>query len=232
MKALLSILAAFLLACSAARAANGPYAVAVYGSITSEAVIVMGPIESCDAALLANYRKTVEPTIAPSLSEIGYACASRDQIRRLSSPVCEISDGSTPSDAPAVWVYACVRGIADALVRPPPTAAELEQRREMQKAAEKAAEIARQQTVALAAERAARIVAQQHRAVDWVNQQRRAACMQTFGARRLPGQDDPTAICNRSSADGNPQLALIQYCSYLRSAHQPENIIHAACDAS
>jgi hypothetical protein len=114
---------------------------------------------------------------------------------------------------------------------PPPTAAQLEQQRE----AEEAAQSAQRQATALAAERTAERTARQRRAVAWVYQRDKAICLQKLNAHRLPGQDDPEPLCDRSArnnAAANPTMDVFQYCTYMRSSGQPESAIHAACDTT
>jgi hypothetical protein len=229
MKTTLPVLAVFLFSSAIARADDNSYAMAAYSALTTETVIVFGPVESCDAPMLAELRKAIGPTIAPSLKEIGYACVSHDQIKGLNPPVCVIVGNNAPPDTPPVWVYTCYPGIVDRLVRPPPTAAALEQRRK----AQEAAQAAQQQATARAAEHAAERMVWQRRAVDWAYQQNKAACMQKINAHRAPGQDDPGPLCDRAARNNtaNSTMDLIQYCAYMRSTGQPESNIHAACDA-
>ena len=141
MKTMLPVLAVFLLTGGIAKAGDDSYAIAVYSALTTETVIVFGPVESCNDPMLVELRKAIGPTIAPSLKEIGYACTSRAQIARLNPPICTIVSGDTPSDTSPVWIYTCYRGVVDQLVArppPPPTAAALEQQRKAEEAAQAA----------------------------------------------------------------------------------------------
>lgn len=231
MKTVLSALAMLLFTAGIANADDDSYAIAAYGEISTETVIVYGPIESCDAAFLVDLRDAIKPTIAPSLAEIGYACASHDQIVRLSlvPPVCEIQSSDTT--AVPTWIYVCYRGRVDRFVaqRPPPNAAESEQKRKVNEASQ----AAQRQAAELAAKREAERMAWQGYAVEWKHQRDKAACLQRLNPHGAPVPDDPAALCDHAatnSAEGNPTQAVIQYCAYMRSAGQPENAIRAACD--
>ncbi len=260
MKTMLPVLAVFLLTAGIVKAGNDSYAIAAYSALSTETVYVYGPLPTgCDAARLKVIREVQESNVPPSLKEIGYACATRDQISRLNlnPPICEIADSATYTWGSG-WSYICYRGIVDRFVKnyanpspaqppaaiaapsptapvkhaqitPQITAAELEQQRK----AQEATQAAQQQAAELAAKLAAQHEAWQRYAVSWVYQQDKAMCLQKMSAHRLPGQDDPGPLCARSArtrADANPTMDLFQYCTYMRSSGQPENRIHAACD--
>lgn len=235
MKTLLLTPVLVLLANNVAEAANNAYAIGAYSALTTETVIVFGPIEKCDVAVLAKFREAGQATVPPSLTEIGYVCASRDQIARLNlnDPICSIVSSDVTPGSPAVWVYNCYRGAVDRFVNPPPvpTAAQIEQQRE----AQHAAEMAQQQATELAAQRLDERAAWQRYAAVWAYQRDRSSCLQHMSAHRAPGQDDPALLCDRSARNGaaaNPTLAVFQFCTYLRSIGQPANTVHAACDTT
>ena len=120
---------------------------------------------------------------------------------------------------------------AAAQPRVPPSAAELEQQRK----AKEAAQAAQRQAADLTAKRTAERMAWQRYAVGWVYQRDKTICLQKLNAHRLPGQDDPEPLCDRSArnrAEANPTMDVLQYCTYMRSTAQPESAIHAACDTT
>jgi hypothetical protein len=247
--------------CAQANADDDSYAIAAYSATTSETVYVYGPLPTnCDAARLDAIRKVQQTIVPPSLVEIGYACASRAQIAslNLNPPICELANSDTYTSGSG-WAYVCYRGIVDRFVKnyakpspaqppvaiaapspvapvehaqttPQVTAAELEQQRK----AQEATQAAQQQAAELAAKRAAQRAAWQRYAVSWVYQRDKAICLQKLNARRLPGQDDPGPLCDRSArnSSANPAMDVAQYCRYLRSTNQPESTIHAACDTT
>lgn len=209
-------------------ASEKQYAISVHAGLTTELVFVYGPT-SCDPAFLERLREVGQSVIPPSLTTIGYVCASRDEITRLNlnPPVCG-AVSSQPGPDFSVWEYECPRGILDRFVNPPPapTAAEMEQRR----TAQEAALAAQQQAAQLAAQRAAERSAWQRYAATWAYQRQKASCSQHL-AHRMPGADNPEPFCENSarSAAGSPTV-VFQYCAYMRSTGQPERTIHAACD--
>lgn len=227
------------------------YAIGAYSAGMTETVYVYGPLPThCDAARLDAIRAVQQSITPPSQKEIGYRCATRDQIARLNlnPPICEIVNGDTYSNGGSGWAYVCYRGIVDRFVNPSRpeaknaplatvvqtapqfTAEELEERRKAQERAEEAQRAAAE----LVAKRTAERMEWQRRAVDWKYQRDRAICAQKINAHRLPGQDDPGPLCDRAArnSSANPAVDIMQYCAYLRSTSQPESTIHAACDTT
>jgi hypothetical protein len=232
---MLPALAVFLFTGGIVNAGDDSYAIAAYHAITTENVYVYGPLPiNCDAARLNVIREIQQSIVPPSLVEIGYKCASRDQIAKLNlnPPICELVDSTAYESGGSSWSYVCYRGTVDRFLTPsppPPTAADLEQQRK----AKEAVQAAQRQAAAVAAEHAAERMAWQRRAVDWVYQRDKATCLQKLRAHLAPGQDDPEPLCDRAArneAAGNPTMDVFQYCTYMRSTSQPESAIHAACE--
>jgi hypothetical protein len=102
-------------------AGDDSYAIAAYNAGTTETVYVYGPLPTnCDAARLDAIRKVQQTIVPPSLVEIGYACATRDQIAKLNlnPPICELVNGDTyASGGSGGWAYVCYRGIVDRFVK-------------------------------------------------------------------------------------------------------------------
>ncbi len=228
----------FLLTGGIVNAGDDSYVIAAYHAITTENVYVYGPLPAttnCDAARLNVFREVQQPIVPPSLVEIGYRCASRDQIAKLNlnPPICELVDSKAYESGGSFWLYVCYRGTVDRFLAPSltaPTAAELEQQRNAEEAAQ-GSSASRQPLVA--AEHAAERMARQRGAVDWVYQREKAICLQKLRAHLSPGQDDPEPLCDRAArnkAAGNPTMDLFEYCTYMRSTGQPESAIHAACE--
>lgn len=218
---------------TAAKAQASPqsYAVLAYGSPESEVVFVYSEIDFvCTTQILANLEEIQQQLVAPSLTKIGSGCVTRNKIANLNPPFCTVLD-SRVNGVLSEWEYGCYRGVAERILAPPPTAAELAQQRE----AQKAANVAQQQAAELAAKRLAERTAWQRYAIAWVYQREKTRCLQNQNAHRAPSQDDPAPLCDRSAKNGsaaNPTLAVFQYCTYLRSVGQPESTIHAACDTA
>jgi hypothetical protein len=206
-------------------------------------------------------REVQQTIVPPSLEEIGYACATRDQIAELNlnPPICEVVNSATYSNGGSGWEYVCYRGIVDRFVKnyvnpspaqppaaqaAPSLAAPAEQAQNpppptaaelgQQRQAQEAAEAAQRQAAELAAKRSANRLAWQRYAVSWIYQRDKSACMQRMNAHRLPGQDDPGPLCDRAARNSaaNTGGAVIQYCAYLRVTGHPQSTIHAACDTT
>src|ERR1700722_9859768 len=133
MKTMLPVLAVFLLTGGIVNAGDDSYVIAAYHAITTENVYVYGPLPTnCDAARLNVFREVQQSIVPPSLVEIGYRCASRDQIAKLNlnPPICELVNSTAYESGGSFWLYVCYRGTVDRFLAPsppPPTAAELDQ---------------------------------------------------------------------------------------------------------
>jgi len=146
MKTMLLVLAVFLLTGGIVNAGDDSYVIAAYHATTTENVYVYGPLPTttnCDAARLNVFREVQQSKVAPSLVEIGYRCASRDQIAKLNlnPPICELVDSTAYESGGSFWLYVCYRGTVDRFLAPsppPPTTAELEQQHEAKEAAQAA----------------------------------------------------------------------------------------------
>lgn len=205
------------------------YAVGAYRALTTETVYVFGPLPVvCDADRLKIFSAMQGTLMPPSLTEIGYACATRSQMAklRLLPPICDMVNRESYASGANGWEYVCYLGTVDRFIHPP-TAAEIEQSRK----AEEAQQTTQRQADEIAARRAAIKADCNQHVQSWLHQHNKDICLQNRNAQRARPAEraDIEAQCDKYAGNKTPLDSTMAGMQFSKLAGQLPSAAYPTC---